>query len=338
MLIAGALLLTGCPRTRPTQAPEAAPAPSGPTASTPRSTETPPPTCATGDSAACLAEGRALETEAPDSPDASEQARQRYDRGCELGLGPACAALARNLATRQPDAPAVTAALERGCALEHAPSCGRLALHLHHGRGVAEDRPRARALFEASCASDHGPACRNLGLLMHDDPAGAARAFTRACELEDPPGCAGLGHARYSGRGTSTDLDGALRAYERACEGDLQLACESAERLRLEITRVRGPYRRGVVRERDGTRLVLDLEDLAPIPENVELVIWEWAIRNDARDWYEVADVTVHARDGETLELRIRKYRDGIRTDDYIPLLPKSGVRLQWRDAAVPSS
>lgn len=273
-----------------------------------------------------------------------DAARGRLERGCALDDAPSCTRLGaarRRRAASVPDdgeraeilATAVEA-FEAACRLDDPEGCGSLAIHLHRGEGTVADPERARALLTGACDREVADACRNLGLSLQADPAeprqSAVEAMQRACRLGDGPGCAQLGHYRYAGTGVPRDLSGALEAYQRGCEAGFELACRSAENLALEVEDSAGPWARGMVLEKDGARVVVQMQSQKPIPVGETVTVYEWAIRNEVRAWVEVGDVKIRSREGDTVVLWIQEYEPDLRTDDYYPLLPKAGIRLQW--------
>jgi len=287
----------------------------------------------------CHREGESLRVEDPAA------AIQRFARGCALDHGQSCAAWGRAL--RRARAPAEDGAdpreaFDRGCQLNAPSACAALGVYVLRGEPGAPDPARAHTLFSDACDDGVAEACRNLGLLLEhpDDPhdaVAAVQAVEHGCELSDPASCVQLGHYRYTGFGTARDLPGALAAYRRGCASKFELACRSVENLAFEVEDAGGPWTRGMVVEKDGARVVVQLQGTKPVPVGGTVTIHEWAIRNEVRDWVKVGDVKIRSLDEDRQAvLWIQSLEPGVRTEDYYPLLPKAGVRLEWE--AAPSS
>ncbi|MBL8622794.1 MAG: sel1 repeat family protein [Myxococcales bacterium] len=72
-------------------------------------------------------------------------------------------------------------------------------------------------------------ACVNLAVeaLKRNDVVLSTAYVKRACEFGSADGCAGLGKAYQTGRGTAVDLVRAEAAYRTACQGGVMNACHN---------------------------------------------------------------------------------------------------------------
>ena len=142
-----------------------------------------------------------------------------YRRSCDLGIPSGCNNAAIALGSTSPEAMALFArACDGGVYL----TCGALA----GDAVVAKDYPRAKLLGERACDHDDPRGCANLGVLYQDglgvpvDKARSVGLFAKACDKGDKDqadACNGAGVALVQGDGVAKDVPRAMAYFETAC-------------------------------------------------------------------------------------------------------------------------
>lgn len=122
------------------------------------------------------------------------------DLGCALEDPVGCEALGHALvigAGGKKDETRATAAFHKACKAGLRTACTEHGISLWRGRGVAKDVAQAHEILKENCKRDVGAACFYLGVLLkmgdegvERDPAGAAKALSKACELKHREACA----------------------------------------------------------------------------------------------------------------------------------------------------
>ena len=94
--------------------------------------------------------------------------------------------------------------------------------------GMIAPTPAGAQPAPAPACSD-GAVCTRLAVeaLQRNDAALSTTYLQRACELGSADGCAGLGKAYQTGRGTAVDPVRAAEAYRAACKGGAMNACHN---------------------------------------------------------------------------------------------------------------
>ena len=115
-------------------------------------------------------------------------------------------------------------------------SCANLSQILAVGLGdVPMDLARARTLAEGACAKDNFVACNVMGIVLFQgtpaDHSGAAKAWTKACDLGAPASCDNLGQLYQRGVGVEQDVAQATALYRRACSANVAHACTALGQL-----------------------------------------------------------------------------------------------------------
>ena len=112
-------------------------------------------------------------------------------------------------------------------------NCYKLAGLYLRGQGIVQNYQKADSLFSAACLdANHVDACLQQAHVDHTGNAGqtdwpAARLlYQRACTLNAPSGCAGLGNMLYRGQGGPTDRSRGTRLLQQACAAEYTWACE----------------------------------------------------------------------------------------------------------------
>jgi len=105
---------------------------------------------------------------------------------------------------------------------------------------AAGDPVRAGEYFGFACDRGDANGCNESGVLLERDPTLRAARFRRACELDDPFGCANLGRV-------TADPREAIAALAKGCDLD-PAVCDAAARIAIDAedwTRARALAERG---------------------------------------------------------------------------------------------
>lgn len=150
-----------------------------------------------------------------------------------LVLGAACSARSPGVAApSEPPAPVV----EAPCATAEA--CMTAATRALQ----AGDSVRAAEYLGVACDRGDATGCNEAGTLLESDPTQRLARFRRACELDEPFGCANLGRV-------AADTHEALDAAEKGCNLDAKV-CDSGARVAIdaqEWVRARAMAERGCI-------------------------------------------------------------------------------------------
>ncbi|MFT3772100.1 MAG: serine/threonine-protein kinase [Minicystis sp.] len=128
---------------------------------------------------------------------------------------------------------ATGARCDEACEAGDSQTCTAIAARAERGDGLPRDLARAAALYRKACDGDDPAGCAGLGRLVRAgsggldrDPARAVALFRRACDGGVARGCALLGEAyRDAVGGVARDLVRAVALFQSACDrGDL-LSC-----------------------------------------------------------------------------------------------------------------
>ena len=152
---------------------------------------------------------------------------------CDRGEAPACATLGFNLVLGT-DGPknkkAAVAPLWKACQAQTANACTMLGtLSLEEGL-AAPAGETAMSLYTRACELDSPSGCNGLGLLLADkNPSSpeAVAAFEKACTLESANGCFSLAMLVGSGRGTELNEARGMELLEKSCDLDNGRACHT---------------------------------------------------------------------------------------------------------------
>ncbi|MEL6860856.1 MAG: tetratricopeptide repeat protein [Pseudomonadota bacterium] len=100
------------------------------------------------------------------------------------------------------------------------------------GAGTVQDYAAAKIQYDAACFDGrHANACLQqayisaIGSAGSEDLEHARTLYDRACDLDAPAGCAGLGNMMYMGRGGTRDRPTAVRLLQDACSAEYDWAC-----------------------------------------------------------------------------------------------------------------
>ena len=122
-------------------------------------------------------------------------------------------------------------------------NCYKVANMYRRAIGVQQDYRMAKRLYDAACLEgDHIDSCTQQAYTSHigsdgrEDYPHARLLYTRACELDDPRGCAGLGNMLYRGQGGLPDRTRGSRLLQRACADDYDWACERLTGFGIPVT------------------------------------------------------------------------------------------------------
>ncbi len=166
------------------------------------------------------------------------QARKLLEKGCAGDNIAACNNLATlDMMSGEGQGPVRAAALlQKLCDKGNVMSCANLAQILAVGLGdVPIDQPRARTLAESACAKDNFVACNVMGIVLFQgtpaDHAGAAKAWSKACDLGAPASCDNLGQLYQGGMGVAEDVAQATNLYRKACNAGVPRACTALGQL-----------------------------------------------------------------------------------------------------------
>lgn len=166
------------------------------------------------------------------------KARALLTKGCTGGDMAACNNLGTmDMMSSDGQGPVKAASLfQKLCDKGNVMSCANLAQILAVGLGdVPMDQARARSLAEGACAKDNFVACNVMGIVLFQatppDPSGAAKAWTRACDLGAPASCDNLGQLYQHGAGVEQDLTHATNLYRKACNAGVPHACTALGQL-----------------------------------------------------------------------------------------------------------
>ena len=155
-----------------------------------------------------------------------------------LVLGAACSP--RSPRALPPSEPAAPAAL--------APCVTAEACTMEATRAASAGDPvRAAEYFGFTCDRGDATGCNEAGILLENDPTQRTARFRRACELDDPSGCANLGRVTAEPREAIVPL-------EKACNLDARV-CDTAARFAIDAedwTRARALAERGCTDTVDG--------------------------------------------------------------------------------------
>ncbi len=148
-----------------------------------------------------------------------------------LALGAACSA--RSPGTRAPSGPA-SPVVEMPCATAEA--CTSEAT-----RAVAAgDAVRAGEYFGFACDRGDANGCNESGILLEHDPTLRAARFRRACELDDPSGCANLGRVTAEPRAAIIPLEKGCNLEPRICDVAARTAIDAEDWTRARALAERG--------------------------------------------------------------------------------------------------
>lgn len=191
--------------------------------------------CSLGDARACAFAGRMWVDGRGASPD-PKRGMSLIARACDAGVTLACTFgvrwLGEPLHARQvPDAADLRARFETQytCLTGDAEACYRVGLLYYFGRGAfPHDPARAASAYTRGCDLGDSRACNNLGDALaygegaERDVVRSAAMFAKACRLGEALGCANLGYMVEHGRGVGADRARARALYHDACaSGDV---------------------------------------------------------------------------------------------------------------------
>ena len=178
--------------------------------------------CESGDVSGCEYLGEVLAMAQGGENDSAEAVRLLH-QACTAGSGNACGLLA-NLIEEERAPPGDLSAddLRRmACEKGSGESC----------RVLAERHGGARQWLEKGCAGDDGESCGQLGFIAMQAGEPEARDYLQqACQLNHVPACVQAGTLFQA----SGDLPAALTLYERACEQDDPAGCAAAAPIAFE--------------------------------------------------------------------------------------------------------
>ncbi len=164
--------------------------------------------------------------------------RKMLEKGCTGGDIAACNNLGTmEMMSGEGQGPVRAAAMfQKLCDTGNVMSCANLAQILAVGLGdVPMDQPRARTLAEGACAKDNFVACNVMGIVLYQatpsDPGGAAKAWTKACDLGAPASCDNLGQLYQHGAGVELDVAHATNLYRKGCNAGVAHSCTALGQL-----------------------------------------------------------------------------------------------------------
>ena len=163
-----------------------------------------------------------------------QQARARYERGCDAGDQSACWYLSSMYEEGEGgpvDQEGSYKILEHLCQDDHAGACYNQGLMALHGEHVAEDKALALRLLTRSCELGYNGACGSAGELAlelanaSDSIELAKQYLERGCQGGDDEACHQLARALYFGDKLPEDHTAAHEHFARLCDARHAEAC-----------------------------------------------------------------------------------------------------------------
>ncbi|MEM0987190.1 MAG: tetratricopeptide repeat protein [Pseudomonadota bacterium] len=119
------------------------------------------------------------------------------------------------------------------CTSGNIKSCLRAADDYRVGRGGPQDYDEAIRFAGIACRNGDADGCTVSATIHFEgratgtpDYEAAREAYSAACALSDPRGCAGLGNMQYIGLGGLRERFKGAENLRRACRQDFEYACE----------------------------------------------------------------------------------------------------------------
>lgn len=154
--------------------------------------------------------------------------------GCQSNYAPACTSLGMYLESKRLFHEAAEIG-GKGCRAGDPGACTNVAVLAYFGRGVAKNRQAAFQLWLRGCKLRDWTACSNVGaMLLHgtdgapNNPEGARKLFTAACEAPGKVGCGNLAETYEHGLGGPKDTAKALELYLASCDAGGATSCVAA--------------------------------------------------------------------------------------------------------------